>query len=169
MQEGGYMEKSDSRVEAIKMAMDAEKEAHNYYTKAAQKTTNSKGKDMFHQLAAFELSHYNNLKSLLGSLNEGKGWRQYAGTQFPDSSEHTEGENSSSEEETKDDTLSILSKAIEDEKKASEYYNKLADKTDDPSGKAMFKKLAEEEKLHTKILNDQWYSLNNKGVWIWGD
>jgi rubrerythrin len=124
---------------------------------------------MFNQLAAFELSHYNNLKSLLDSLNEGTGWIQYVGTQFPDSSDSVEGENPSAKEEIKDDELSILSKAIEDEKKASEYYNNLADETDDPSGKAMFKKLAEEENLHTKILNDQWYSLNNKGVWIWGD
>jgi rubrerythrin len=149
--------------------MDAEMEAHNYYTQSAQKTANPRGQDMFNQLAAFELSHYNNLKSLLDSLNEGTGWIQYVGTQFPDSSDSVEGENPSAKEEIKDDELSILSKAIEDEKKASEYYNNLADETDDPSGKAMFKKLAEEENLHTKILNDQWYSLNNKGVWIWGD
>ena len=163
------MENSHTLIEAIKTAMDAEMEAHNYYTQSAQKTANPKGKDMFNQLAAFELSHYNNLKSLFDSLNEGTGWIQYAGTQFSDSSESMEGENSPAKEEIKDDELSILSKAIEDEKKASAYYNKLADETDDPSGKAMFKKLSEEENLHTKILNDQWYSLNNKGIWVWGD
>jgi rubrerythrin len=163
------MGNSHTKIEAIKTAMDAEMEAHNYYTQSAQKTANPRGQDMFNQLAAFELSHYNNLKSLLDSLNEGTGWIQYVGTQFPDSSDSVEGENPSAKEEIKDDELSILSKAIEDEKKASEYYNNLADETDDPSGKAMFKKLAEEENLHTKILNDQWYSLNNKGVWIWGD
>ena len=69
----------------------------------------------------------------------------------------------------KEDILSILSKAIEDEKNASAYYAKLADETDDLAGKEMFTKLAEEEKLHTKILNDQWYSLNNQGIWLWGD
>ena len=163
------MENSHTLVEAIKTAMDAEMEAHNYYTQSAQKTANPKGKDMFNQLAAFELSHYSNLKFLFDSLNEGTGWIQYAGTQFSDSSKSMEGENSSAKEEIKDDELSILSKAIADEKKASEYYNKLADETDDPSGKAMFKKLAEEENLHTRILNDQWYSLSNKGVWVWGD
>ncbi len=163
------MENSHTKIEAIKTAMDAEMEAHNYYSQSAKKTANPKGKDMFNQLAAFELSHYNNLKSLFDSLNEGTGWIQYAGTQFSDSSKSMEGENSSAKEEIKDDELSILSKAIEDEKKASAYYNKLADETDDPSGKAMFKKLAEEENLHTRILNDQWYSLNNKGIWVWGD
>ncbi len=163
------MGNSHTKIKAIEIAMDAEMEAHNYYSQSAQKTANPKGKDMFNQLAAFELSHYNNLKSLLDSLNEGNGWIQYAGTQFSDSSKSRGGGNSPAKEETKDDELSILSKAIEDEKKASAYYNKLADETDDSSGKAMFKKLAEEENLHTRILNDQWYSLNNKGIWVWGD
>ena len=163
------MGNSHSKIEAIKIAMDAEMEAHNYYSQSAQTTANPKGKDMFNQLSAFELSHYNNLKSLFDSLNEGTGWIQYAGTQFLDNPKSMEGGNFPAKEEMKDDELSILSKAIEDEKKASAYYKKLADETDDPSGKAMFKKLAEEENLHTKILNDQWYSLNNKGVWIWGD
>ena len=158
-----------SNLEAIKIAMDAEMEAHNYYSQSAKTTANPKGKDMFNQLSAFELSHYNNLKSLLDSLNEGTGWIQYAGTQFLDNPKSMEGGNFPAKEEMKDDELSILSKAIEDEKKASGYYNKLADETDDPSGKAMFKKLSEEENLHTKILNDQWYSLNNKGIWVWGD
>ena len=164
------MEKVKSELEVIKIAMDAEMKAHENYTQAARKSTNPKGRDMFSQLAAFELSHYNNLKVLFDSLTDGKGWTTYAGTQFSEIPEGIEGESSSVEvSETKDGVLSILSKAIEGEKKASEYYTKLAEETIDPAGKEMFKKLAEEEKLHTKILNDQWYSLNNQGIWVWGD
>ena len=164
------MEKIQSDIVAVKIAMDAEVEAHNNYTQSAQKSANAKGKDMFTQLAAFELSHYNNLKALLESLEKGKGWTSYAGTQFSEKPKFVKGKTSAAGEEgAKDDILSILSKAIEDEKKACDYYTKLAEKTVDPSGKAMFKKLAEEEKLHTKILSDQWYSLNNQGIWIWGD
>jgi len=164
------MEKVKSELEAIKIAMDAEMKAHEKYAQAAQQSTNPKGRDMFSQLAAFELSHYNNLKALFDSLTNGKGWTTYTGTKFSETPQFMEGEASSLEaSETKDDVLSFLSKAIEGEKKACEYYTKLEEETDDPAGKEMFKKLAEEEKLHTKILNDQWYSLNNKGVWIWGD
>ncbi len=156
-------------LEAIKRAMDAEMAAHTYYSQSAQKAANPKGKDMFSQLAAFELNHYNNLKTLLDSLHEGKGWIAYDGTQFADTTHAPEGKDSSRKEDLKDDVLSILSKAIEDEKKASAYYTKLANETTDPAGKALFTKLAEEEKVHTKILNDQWYSLNNQGIWLWGD
>jgi len=166
----GYMVKVKSEIEAIKIAMGAEMEAHNYYSQSAQRAIDPKGKDMFNQLAAFELSHYNSLKDLLESLEKDKGWVPYDGTKFSATSEFIEGSSSVTEErETKEDVLSILSKAIEDEKMACEYYNKLAKETDDSSGKSMFKKLAEEEKLHAKVLSDQWYSLSNQGIWIWGD
>ena len=164
------MERVKGELKAIKCAMDAEMKAHENYTQAAQKSTNPKGKDMFSQLAAFELGHYNNLKALFDSLSDDKGWPTYAGTQFSETPESHEGEASSVEvSESRDGVLSILSEAIEGEKRACEYYTKLAEETTDPAGKEMFKKLAEEEKLHTKILNDQWYSLNNQGVWVWGD
>ncbi len=163
------MTQARSKLDAIKIAMDAEQEAHTYYSQSAQKATSPKGKDMFNQLAAFELNHYNYLKSLLASLQEGAGWTSYPGTQFSGPAQAAEAKNSSPEEGMKDDVLSILSKAIEDEKHASTYYTKLAEETDDPAGKDIFKKLAEEEKLHTKLLNDQWYQLNNQGVWLWGD
>ena len=156
-------------LEAIKRAMDAEMEAHTYYSQSAQKATNPKGKDMFRQLAALELNHYNNLKTLLDSLHEGKGWIAYDGNDFSDTTHAPEEKDPSKEEDFKDDVLSILSKAIEDEKKASAYYTTLANETTDPAGKELFTKLAQEEKVHTKILNDQWYSLNNHGVWLWGD
>ena len=163
------MTQTHGKIDAIKLAMDAEQQAHIYYSQSAQKATNPKGKNMFSQLAAFELNHYNFLKSLLESLEEGNGWTAYPGTQFAGIAKSPEGKDASPEEATKDDVLSILSKAIEDEKKASATYAELAEETDDPAGKEMFKKLAEEERLHTKILNDQWYSLNNEGIWLWGD
>jgi rubrerythrin len=156
-------------LEAIKRAMDAEMAAHTYYSQSAQKATNPKGKDMFRQLAALELNHYNNLKALHDSLQEGNGWIAYDGTQSSDTTLAPEGRHSSREEALKDDVLSILSKAIEDEKKASAYYTTLAKEITEPAGKELFTKLAAEEKVHTKILNDQWYSLNNQGVWLWGD
>lgn len=157
------------KLEAIKRAMDAEMAAHAHYSQSAKKAANPKGKDMFSQLAAFELNHYNSLKALLDSLQGGTGWTAYAGTHFSDTTPVPEGKDSSREEALTDDVLSILSKAIEDEKKASDYYTVLAKETADPAGKELFTKLAEEEKVHTKILNDQWYSLNNQGIWLWGD
>ncbi|MCR4437760.1 MAG: ferritin family protein [bacterium] len=59
---------------------------------------------------------------------------------------------------------------IEAETQAHERYRSLAAQTEDPQGKAMFEKLAEEEVLHRRILNDEFYYLSNRGgIWFWGD
>src|SRR3990172_1844411 len=42
---------------------------------------------------------------------------------------------------------------IKEEKKASAYYRSMAELTRDPRGKDMYKRLADEEKLHEKVLN----------------
>ena len=62
---------------------------------------------------------------------------------------------------------SILSKAIENEKIAGERYRALAEETADPMGQAMFRNLANEEMIHQRILEDEFFSLSNQGVWGW--
>ena len=37
----------------------------------------------------------------------------------------------------------------------------------DATGQAMFRRLAEEEMMHQRILEDEFYSLSNQGVWGW--
>ena len=65
--------------------------------------------------------------------------------------------------------MDALKLAIREEKKAEAYYRSMAELTKDPRGKDMYKRLAGEEELHEKILNDQYYSLHNTGIWSWGD
>lgn len=159
-----------SPLEAIKTAMAAEKDAHNFYSRAAQKTQSPKGKDMFSQLADFEMNHFRHLKALYDSLKgEGK-WITYSGTTFSAKGKKM-GKGLSIEEEVgaQADELDALSIAIKEEKKAQKYYLDMAQDTADPLGKDMFKKLAREEELHERVLNDQFYSLHNNGVWAWGD
>ena len=62
---------------------------------------------------------------------------------------------------------SILSAAIDNEKIAGERYRGLAEETADPRGQAMFRDLANEEKIHQRILEDEFYSLSNEGTWGW--
>ena len=61
----------------------------------------------------------------------------------------------------------VLSKAIENEKIAGERYQALAEQTVDPRGRAMFQDLANEERMHQRILEDEFFSLSNQGVWGW--
>lgn len=153
-------------IKAIKVAIEAEKNAYQTYSKAAKMTKNPKGKDMFQQLSEFEMNHYQKLKNLLKSLESSGEWIIYEGTSFkkkkiPLKVEQPKGKDLSD--------LDALKKAIREEKKAQAFYRSLSELTLDPRGKDMYKRLANEEELHEKVLNDQFYSLNNTGVWSWGD
>jgi rubrerythrin len=147
--------------------MGAEKDAYQAYSKAAKKTKNLKGRDMFRQLSEFEMNHYQKLKELLKSLQEKGEWILYEGTTLKKKAIPLKTEKTKGQEQLTD--MDALKMAIREEKKAQAYYRSMAELTKDPRGKDMYKRLASEEALHEKVLNDQYYSLHNTGLWSWGD
>jgi len=154
-------------IKAVKVAMGAEMDAYQTYSKAAKKTMNPKGRDMFLQLSEFEMNHYQKLKDLLKSLQEKGEWILYEGTTLKKKVIPLKiGKSKGQEQLTDMDALKI---AVREEKKAEAYYRSMAELTKDPRGKDMYKRLASEEALHEKLLNDQYYSLHNTGSWSWGD
>jgi rubrerythrin len=154
-------------IKAVKVAMGAEMNAYQTYSKASKKTMNPKGRDMFLQLSEFEMNHYQKLKDLLKSLQEKGEWILYEGTTLKKKVIPLKiGKPKGQEQLTDMDALKI---AVREEKKAEAYYRSMAELTKDPRGKDMYKRLASEEALHEKLLNDQYYSLHNTGSWSWGD
>jgi rubrerythrin len=154
-------------LKAIRVAIETEKEAFQSYSKAAKRTKNPKGRDMFQQLSEFEMNHYQKLTGLLKSLQEKGEWVLYGGTSLKKKTIPLKMEKPKGHEQLTD--MDALKIAIREEKKALAYYRSLAELTRDPRGKDMYKRLADEESLHEKLLNDQYYSLHNTGLWSWGD
>jgi rubrerythrin len=154
-------------IKAVRVAMEAEKNAYQTYSKSAKKTKNPKGKDMFQKLSEFEMNHYQRLKELLKSLQEKGEWILYGGTSFKKGPTPLKVERVKDQEQLTD--MDALRMAIREEKKAQAYYRSMAELVKDPRGRDMYKRLAGEEALHEKVLNDQYYSLHNTGVWSWGD
>jgi len=154
-------------IKVVRVAMEAEKDAYQAYSKAAKMTKNPRGKDMFQQLSEFEMNHYQKLKGLLKSLEEKGEWILYEGTSLKNKKIPLKTEKPKGQEQLTD--LDALRIAVREEKKAQAYYRLMAELTKDPRGKDMYKRLASEEALHEKLLNDQYYSLHNTGVWSWGD
>jgi rubrerythrin/DNA-directed RNA polymerase subunit RPC12/RpoP len=154
-------------LKAIEIAMHAEKEASQFYAQASKKTKDPKGREMFLELSRFEAHHYDKLKELLKSLEERKEWILYSGTHLKAKSIPLKIERPKGQEQLSD--MDALKIAIREEKKARSFYSSMAELTQDPRGKDMYKRLADEEALHEKVLNDQYYSLHNTGVWSWGD
>ena len=160
-----WTEKED--LKAAKVAMDAEMNACQAYSRAAKKTKNPKGREMFQQLSEFEMNHYQRLKELLKSLQEKGEWVLYAGTSFKKKPVSLKVDKMKGQDQLTD--MDALKIAIREEKKAQGYYRSMAELARDPRGKDMYRRLADEEALHEKVLNDQYYSLHNTGIWSWGD
>jgi rubrerythrin len=154
-------------IEIVKVAMEAEKDAYQAYSKTAKKTINPKGRDMFQQLSEFEMNHYQKLKDLLKSLQEKGEWILYGGTSLKKKTIALKTPKPKGQEQLTD--MDALKMAIREEKKSQAYYRSMAELTKDPLGRDMYKRLANEEALHERLLNDQYYSLHNTGVWSWGD
>lgn len=152
---------------AIRMAMQAEREAFLHYLKASRGTRDPRGREMFRQLSGFEANHYRKLRTLSESLEAKGEWIAYDGTSLKPGAQPLKAEKLSGPDRLND--LDALKIAIQAEKKAQAYYRSMAELTGDGRGKEMFRRLAEEEALHEKLLNDQYYALHNTGIWSWGD
>jgi rubrerythrin len=148
--------------------MDAELKAQAFYAQAAADVGDAQGRDLLGRLAAFEQYHYEQLAKLARSLAECGRFVEYESRTV----EQFEplpagGETAGTELGELEDVPAILSKAIENEKIAGARYLALAEETADPVGQDMFRKLANEETIHQRILEDEFFSLSNQGVWGW--
>ncbi len=160
--------------EALDIAMDTELKAHAFYAQAAVEVQDPHGRDLLGRLAAFEQYHYEQLAKLARSLQEDGQFIEYetrvvsdfqpAGNLAPMAGG---GETAGTLLDELKNVAGILSKAIANEKVAGERYRVLAEETADPQGQDMFRKLANEEMIHQRILEDEFFSLSNKGVWGW--
>lgn len=154
--------------EALSIAMDAELKAQAFYAQAAVEVQDPQGRDLLGRLAAFEQYHYQKLAELVRSLQDDGQFIAYE-TRTVEQFAPTlaSGEAGKTKLEELQDTAGILSKAIENEKIAGERYRALAEETDDPNGQDMFRKLANEEMIHQRILEDEFFSISNRGAWGW--
>jgi rubrerythrin len=152
---------------AVSLALERERDAYLFYKKAAHKTSSERGKDMFNQLAAFELNHYKKMVYLAHSLQKRGRWVPYSGEE--DLKPNRRIEELQGQRHTMTDDIGALTLAIKKEEEAEALYRELAEGIEDATGKGMFKTLAGEEEVHRRLLNDQLYSLSNRGLWVWGE
>jgi rubrerythrin len=154
--------------EALDLAMDAEFKAQAFYAQAAAEIQDPQGRDLLGRLAAFEQHHYEKLAELARSLQEVGQFIEYeTRTMEQFVPQIGRGEAAGTLLDEMKDAAGILNKAIENEKLAGERYRALAEETADTTGQNMFRKLANEEQLHQRILEDEFFSLSNQGTWGW--
>jgi bacterioferritin (cytochrome b1) len=153
-------------LDAIQIAMAAEQKAAGFYADAAQETANPLGRELFEQLVEFERHHYRKLAALEKSLRDEGGFIGYEGKELQSPAL---GEADGFEEAHRASVMGIISAALDVEREAEKRYGALAKRTTDPAGRSMFKRLSEEEHTHYRVLNDAYWSLNDRGVWVWSE
>ncbi|MDP8256422.1 MAG: ferritin family protein [Candidatus Alcyoniella australis] len=154
-----------TQIEAIVIARQAEDRAAHFYADAALGCADPRGKDLFEQLARYESTHRDKLDEMIESLQGGNGYPEYG-----DEPQRINIDEAGADRVSESgDVLDIISQAIQAERNAAQSYRELAASTDDPAGRQVFERLIQEELLHERVLNDQFYALTNEGFWAWGE
>lgn len=153
------------RVEELLLsALGSELMAMDFYQKAAEKAQSQAGKRFFTEMAEFEQHHFEHIKSTIYSRNKKAKLQLYVPISMKGS---IKAEVSGEFEPNKDEIIDVLIIAIKAEKDAKERYLKISKMFSDKESKQMFLNLAEEERLHQNLLEQQFYQMSNKGLIIW--
>ncbi len=156
----------DAMLDALAQAMDREREARAFYLQAVEQVADPRGKDLLRQLADFEDYHYQNLAAYREALLAGEEPQPYVGRELRPG---LEGGKAARQVTNLAMVADILTTAIGAEEAARARYEAWAAQIPLPTVQALFRRLAHEEAVHARILNDEFYSLSNRGVWLWGD
>ena len=161
---------ANTALTTLNQAIELEIEGQRFYLKAAERTSNPKGAEMFRSLAGDEVIHERILRRQLEALGEGKGWilpegvaevtSDLTSSLFPENEETFQ-----KAVRPEDSDLDALLFALQIENKSFNFYRELAQITDDPRGKRMYEYLADAERGHFERLMLNYEHLSTAGSW----
>ncbi len=165
------MQENTVALQALRQAIRLEQDGYKFYTEAAERTTDPRGREMFLSLADDEKLHLRIVRDQYEALSTGQGWVSFSEALelkpvdvdkplFPPEREAL-GKAIGPEAS---DTDALLF-ALEIENESYELYRKAATETADPVGKAMYQRLASQERTHFDILMLNYEHLVSTGSW----
>lgn len=162
-----FMTELDEKMDAIKKAIQMEKDGRKFYLNAATQTTSPMGVLVFQNLAADELMHLETFQKIFEKKVGRKEWdelakssRKYADlTVFPKDLTSAKGA------ETNTNELDALNMAMDAEKGAIQFYGEILKGTKDPMVRDILKEIIQQEKSHLFILNEEFNYLSTSGYW----
>jgi len=155
---------TSSLLDAIRVVKENERFASASYWDAARKIQNPAGRFVFEELSKFEEYHFARLTALEKALEADGQFIDYEGKEFPLPPAL---EVPAVKDADQKDVLTIINQAIELEENAKQAYTDLAAQIDDPRGKQMFERLANEEYKHFLLLIEAYWSVSYLGDWRW--
>ena len=154
--------------DAIKTAIQMEKDGFSFYQKAADQTSSEMGKTVFKSLAADELLHLEVFQKLFDEKIGKEEWynlvntsKKYVDIQiFPKNLQKIEGTNPDTNE------IDALKIAMDSEKVAIDYYSKIIKNISDLEVKKIIDEIIKQEKNHYQILEGEFHHITSTGYWF---
>jgi rubrerythrin len=154
--------------DAIKTAIQMEKDGYSFYKKAAVQTSNEMGKSIFESLASDELVHLEVFQKMFKDKVGKEEWnnlvdssKKYTNIKiYPKDLKTMEGVNPDSDE------LDALRIGMDSEKEAIDYYKKIIENTTDHDMRNIINEIIEQEKNHYLILQQEFDHLDKTGYWF---
>ena len=154
--------------DAIKTAIQMEKDGYSFYKKAAAQTNSEMGRTIFEGLASDEQMHLDVFEKMFDEQVGKKEWnglvnssKKYANIPiFPKDLKNSE---ISDPDISEIDALRI---AMDSEKKAIDYYSKIKEKLTGEELVEIIDEIIEQEKNHYQLLEDEFNHINNTGYWF---
>jgi rubrerythrin len=147
------------RLNALKKAMQLEKEGMAYYQAAHDKATSKTGKSMFEYLRVSEETHIKRIRDIYHTLEESEKWPEEPPFPEEGDSAHETIFTQALEELKQTQSLNAgdldaLRKAAEFEERGENYYVEQAKVATDTFEKNFYTQLAEEEFHHLRSIHD---------------
>jgi rubrerythrin len=152
---------------AIKTAIQMEKDGYSFYKKASAQTSSEMGRDIFESLAKDEQLHLEVFQKLFEDRIEKSEWnnlvnssKKYAEIDiFPRDLKQLEDANPDTNE------LDALEIAMNSEKNAIDYYGDIKEKTKEENIRQIINEIIKQEKNHYSILQEEFDHLSKTGYW----
>jgi len=154
--------------DAIRTAIQMEKDGYAFYQKAAAQTSSDMGVTVFKSLAADELLHLEVFEKLFEEKVGKDEWhdlvntsKKYADIQvFPKNLQKVEGADPDTNE------IDALRIAMDAEQEAIDYYTNILNNLTDEKVKEIISEIIEQEKNHYRVLEGEFHHINSTGYWF---
>jgi rubrerythrin len=156
---------------ALQQALDLERQGHEFYIRAAERTVDATGKQMFLSLAGDEVLHQTFIQRQIDSLAQDGGWVPPEDLPAVDADLNTPLFPAGAVELQKAirpdaSDLDALLFALKIENDSFALYADQAKQATDPNAKRLYAYLVEAERTHFNLLMSNYESLNSNAGWV---
>jgi rubrerythrin len=161
------MEKFENIKDAMRTAIQMEKDGYDFYQKAASQTSSDMGRSIFESLAKDELVHLDVFQKLFNETIGKSEWDELVNSStkyknlpiFPQDLKKVEGVNPDTNE------IDALRMAMESESDAIDYYTEILMSSNDEEVNKILETVIDQEKKHYFLLEQEFNHLSSTGYW----